>query len=139
MKGDRITMEHLVAQGSPPPDAPYSDIVVSGNLVAIAGQVGFDQDGSIVSPDIAGQTRQALDNMRRCLAAAGCTFADVLKVNAFLVDLDDFAEYNSVYVEYFKEPYPARTTVGAKLAVEGLKLEIEALAIRPNSVGGGES
>ena len=62
-----------------------------------AGQVGFDAQGDIVAGGIAAQTRQALENLRACLAAAGCTMDDVVKVTAFLVDLGDFAAYNEVY------------------------------------------
>ena len=71
-----------------------------------------------------------LDNIRACLAAAGCTLADVIKVNAFLTDLDNFDVYNAVYREYFSEPYPARTTVGAAIA-PGLLVEVEVIARRP--------
>ena len=69
--------------------------------------------------------------MASMLAAAGCGLEDVIKVNAFLTDLGNFAVYNAVYREYFKEPYPARTTVGAALA-PGLHVEVEVIARRPN-------
>src|SRR5436190_21541088 len=86
------------------PAAPFSPVVVSGALVYTAGQVGHDASGGIVPGGVEEQTRQALENLRLCLEAGGCTFADVLKVNAYLVNLDDFPAYNDVYRELFREP-----------------------------------
>jgi 2-iminobutanoate/2-iminopropanoate deaminase len=112
------------------PKVPYSPVVVSDDLVYTAGQAPFDTDGKLVSDDITEQTRQVLTNLRACLAAAGCGLEDVLKVNAYLTSLDDFPAYNAVYAEFFKEPYPARTTVQAGLV--GFKVEIEAVARKPS-------
>jgi len=112
------------------PKAPYSPVVVSGDHVYTAGQVAFDTSGAVVGDGMEAQTRQALTNVRHCLAAAGCGLEDVVKVNAYLSDLGDFDEYNAVYREFFTEPYPARTTVQAGLP-PGLLVEIEAVARRP--------
>jgi 2-iminobutanoate/2-iminopropanoate deaminase len=112
------------------PKVPYSPVVVSGDLVYTAGQAPFDKDGKLVSDDVAEQTRQVLTNLSACLAAAGCGLEDVLKVNAYLTSLDDFPAYNAVYAEFFKAPYPARTTVQAGLV--GFKVEIEAVARKPS-------
>ena len=112
------------------PKAPYSPVVVSGDHVFTAGQVAFDATGAVVAEDMDAQTRQVLRNVQSCLAAAGCTLEDVVKVNAYLADLGDFDAYNSVYREFFSEPFPARTTVQAGLP-PGLLVEIEAVARRP--------
>jgi reactive intermediate/imine deaminase len=109
------------------PKAPYSPVVVSGDHVFTAGQVAFDASGELVGSDIASQTRRALENVRASLAAAGCDLDDVVKVNAYLVDLGDFEGYNAVYREFFAAPYPARTTVQAGLP-PGVLVEIEAVA-----------
>lgn len=111
------------------PKAPYSPVVVSGDLVYTAGQVGMDATGTLVSDDVGEQTHQTLRNIGACLEAAGCGFGDVIKVNAYLADLADFPVYNEIYRQYFGEPYPARTTVQAGLV--GFKVEIEAVARRP--------
>jgi 2-iminobutanoate/2-iminopropanoate deaminase len=116
-------------EGLATPAAPYSPVVVSGDLVFTAGQIGGDASGKIAE-GIEAQVRQALDNVRTAVRAAGCELSDVIKVNAYLVSLDDFAVYNEIYREYFSEPYPARTTVGAALA-PGLLFEIEAIARKP--------
>jgi reactive intermediate/imine deaminase len=111
------------------PKPPYSPVVVTGDLVFTAGQAPFDEEGNLVSDDVAEQTRQTLRNLGRCLEAAGCSFDDVIKVNAYLADLADFPAYNEVYAEFFTPPYPARTSVQAGLV--GFKVEIEAIARRP--------
>jgi 2-iminobutanoate/2-iminopropanoate deaminase len=112
------------------PKAPYSPVVVSGDHVYTAGQVAFDETGTVVSGAIDAQTRRALENVKACLEAAGCGLDHVVKVNAFLADLADFEGYNEVYREYFTAPYPARTTVQAGLP-PGLLVEIEAVARLP--------
>jgi 2-iminobutanoate/2-iminopropanoate deaminase len=114
------------------PAAPYSPVVVSDDLVVTAGQVAFDRDGKIVSDEIEAQTRQVLENLGKCLRAAGCDFSDVIKVNAFLTDLGNFETFNNLYRDYFFEPYPVRTTVQVGLA-PGLLVEVEAVARRPSA------
>ena len=125
-----MTRHALQPEGLATPKAPYSPVVISGDHVFTAGQVGFDETGELVPGGIAEQTRQALENVRNCLRAAGCELADVVKVTAFLADLVEFAAYNDVYRGYFDAPYPARTTVQAGLPA-GLLVEIEAVARRP--------
>ena len=119
-----------VPDGVVTPRSPYSPVIRSGDLVYTAGQVAFDANGDPVPGGIAEQTAQALANLEACLAAAGCTLDDVLKVNVFLVDLAEFAEFNEVYRAAFSPPYPARTTVQAGLAAP-LRVEIEAVARVP--------
>ena len=114
-------------EGVAVPKAPYSPVVVSGDLVYTAGQVGFDERGDVVAGGIEAQTQRTLENLTACLRAAGCELGDVLKVNAYLADLGDFEGFNRVYREFFDEPYPARTTVGASLP-STLLVEIEAVA-----------
>jgi 2-iminobutanoate/2-iminopropanoate deaminase len=112
------------------PAAPYSPVIESGDLVFTAGQVAHRADGTLIAGGIEEQTRQAIENVRTCLEAAGCGLADVLKVSAFLADLGDFAAFNAVYREYFAEPYPVRTTVGVNLP-GGILVEVDAIARRP--------
>jgi 2-iminobutanoate/2-iminopropanoate deaminase len=125
-----MTREAIQPPDVATPKAPYSPVVVSGDHVFTAGQVAFDANGDLVGSDIESQTRRALENVRASLAAAGCGLDDVVKVNAYLVDLADFDGYHAVYREFFAAPYPARTTVQAGLP-PGLLVEIEAVARRP--------
>ena len=112
------------------PTPPYSPVVVADRFVFTAGQVALRADGTLVDGGIEEQTRQVLDNVERCLAAAGCSMDDVVKVTAFLSDLGDFDGYNRVDAERFAAPSPARSTVGVRLA-DGLLVEIEAVASLP--------
>ena len=116
-------------EGVAVPKAPYSPVVVSGDLVYTAGQVGFDEQGELVPGGIEAQTRRALENLTACLRAGGCELSDVLKVNVYLADLAAFEGFNGVYREFFQEPFPARTTVGAALP-GAILVEIEAVARR---------
>ena len=111
-------------QGLPVPASPYSPVVRAGEMVYTSGQTGTGGDGA-VAEGVEAQTRQTLENVRVCLEAAGC-----VKVTAYLADMADFETYNAVYREFFTQPYPARTTVGAALA-PGLMVEIEAVAKLP--------
>lgn len=122
-------MTKLIPQpeGVARPSAPYSSVVVDGDLVYTAGQVAFDEQGELVAGGIEEQARRALANLAACLAAAGAGLADVLKVNVYLADLGDFPGFNAVYADVFPQPYPARTTVGVTLPA-GLLVEIEAVA-----------
>jgi 2-iminobutanoate/2-iminopropanoate deaminase len=121
----------LQPEGLATPKPPYSPVVISGETVYTAGQIANDPNGNLVQGGIAEQTRRALQNVRACVEAAGCSMADVVKVNAYLADLADFPDYNEVYVEFFDAPYPARTSVQAGLPA-GVLLEIEAVARRPS-------
>jgi len=119
----------LQPEGLAVPKPPYSPVVVSGDTVYTAGQIGNDPEGNLVEGGIAEQARRTLENVRTCVEAAGCTLDDVVKVNAYLADLGDFPAYNEVYVEFFSKPYPARTSVQAGLP-PGVMIEIEAVARR---------
>lgn len=117
---------------APVPGAPYAQSARIAWVVAAAGQVGFRPDTrETVSEDVAGQTRQVLANLTAALEASGASMDDVVKVGVFLAERDDFAAMNAVYKEAFTEPYPARTTVFVGLP-EGIKVEIDALAVLPN-------
>jgi 2-iminobutanoate/2-iminopropanoate deaminase len=125
-KGSRISHK---PEGVGEIDAPYSLVVSSGDLVFVSGQVPIDEHGQPTGGDFEEQMRVVMENIRRCLEAAGCGFDHVIKLNCFIGDYEDYAEYNRLYREYFEPPYPARTTVKAELL--GFGLEIDAIARRP--------
>ena len=82
--------------------------------------------GQIVGDTIEAQTAQTLENLKAVLEAGGASMAEVVKVSVHLTDLANFAAYNSVYVKYFPDPKPVRTTVGSQLL--GFMVEIDAIA-----------
>jgi 2-iminobutanoate/2-iminopropanoate deaminase len=112
---------------------PYSPVleVQADRLVVISGQVALDPQGNVVGEDIEEQTRYTLANCQRHLRSAGCGFADVFKVNAYLSDVSEWARFNAVYAEAMPHPRPARTTVGVVL-LPGLRVEIEMWAAKPS-------
>jgi 2-iminobutanoate/2-iminopropanoate deaminase len=113
--------------------SPYSPVleIDARQLVVLAGQVAMDAAGNVVGDDIEAQTRQTLENCRQRLEAAGCRFADVFKVNAYMADLSEWDRFNAVYAKIMPEPRPARTTVGAAL-MDGFRIEIEMWAVKPD-------
>jgi 2-iminobutanoate/2-iminopropanoate deaminase len=121
----------LHPEGVAPSPHPYSHVVVSGDLVFTSGQTPFDAERRLVEGGFEVQARQALDNLGRCLATAGCGFDDVLKTTVFLESLSDFSTWNAIYRSYFAEPYPARSTV--QVGLNGFLVEIEAVARRPGA------
>jgi reactive intermediate/imine deaminase len=104
--------------------------VRSGDLLFLSGTVGIDQArGQLAGPDIESQARQAMENLGRVLEAAGSSWDEVVKVTCFLVHAKrDFAGWNKVFRTYFPVDPPARTTVGADIAMEGALVEIELIA-----------
>jgi reactive intermediate/imine deaminase len=117
---------------APLPVASYSQAVLSGNILQVAGQgPGDPATGQLVRGGITEQTRQTLDNLAVILAAAGASFDDVVMMRVYLADLADFAAMNEVYATYVRAPFPARTTVGVTL-LGGMLVEIDALAVLDN-------
>jgi 2-iminobutanoate/2-iminopropanoate deaminase len=116
------------------PDAigPYSQAVAAGDYVFTSGQIGLDPaSGQLVEGGIEAQTRQVMANLAAVLAAAGLTFADVVKTTIFLIDMNDFTTVNGVYGESFEDgPKPARSTVAVAALPRGARVEIEAIALR---------
>ena len=111
------------------PISHYTHGVRFGDLVFVSGCVGIDADG-IIAPDVAAQARQALENVRRVLAEAGASLADVCKVTVYLTDVDDRPKINPVREELFGVARPASTLVEiSRLARPDAKVEIEAIAV----------
>ncbi|MBI5902531.1 MAG: RidA family protein [Deltaproteobacteria bacterium] len=120
---------------------PYSQGVKAGDFIFLSGQIPIDPaSGTVVPGGIAAQTRQVLKNLRMVLEEGGASMKDVVKTTVFLKDLSAFNEMNSVYGEFFTEPYPARATVEVRGLPRGVDIEIDAIALSnatPFSKGGG--
>jgi 2-iminobutanoate/2-iminopropanoate deaminase len=117
----------IQTEAAPTPIGPYSQGLVAGDFVFVAGQ------GPIVpgtrqkaGTSIEEQTEQTLKNVQAILEAAGASMADVVKVTAHLSDLSLFARFNAVYSRFFPDPKPVRTTVGSQLL--DILVEIDAIA-----------
>jgi 2-iminobutanoate/2-iminopropanoate deaminase len=113
----------------PRPVGPYSPAIVSGDLVFVSGQGPMNPDsGQLEKSDVGSEMKLVMENLRILLEAAGCTLDSIVKTTVYLADMDDFAKMNELYRTYFKEPYPARTTIQAARLPMGIKIEIEAIA-----------
>ena len=109
---------------------PLSPAVRAGDFVYVSGQVPVDACGQIVDGGIEAQTRQVFANLEAALALAGATLADVCKTTVWLEDARDFGAFNRVYMGYFGEKKPARSTTEARLMVDA-KVEIDVIAYKP--------
>ena len=110
---------------------PYSPVleIACSKLVVISGATSTDMSGKVLGDDVPSQTRYTLENCKKQLASAGCTFEDVIKTNVYITDLDHWDEMNKVYSEMMPKPFPARTCVGTKL-LPHLLIEIEMWAAK---------
>ncbi len=114
-------------ENSPTPGGPYRHAVRVGDLVWTAGQCGYRQDRSLVD-HLQGQIAQAFANLFAALEAAGATESDIVSVNVYLADSDDFDAMNVEYRKHLTEPYPVLTTITAGLR-PGVLFEINAQAV----------
>lgn len=122
--------EIIVSEKAPQALGPYSVAVKAGHFVYTAGQLGIDPKTNEFSPGgIDAETRQALENLKNVLEAAGSSLDQVVKTTVFLLDMSDFGAMNAVYGEFFTEAFPARSAVQvARLPKDGA-VEIEAVAL----------
>jgi len=125
-------IERINPPGVPAPRGPYSPAVRAGDFIYVSGQVPVNPStGELVKGDIGVETRQVLNNIKGILEGCGATMQDVVRCGVFLQDGNDFAAMNAVYVEFFGDAKPARTTVVAGFALAGIKVEIDAIAYKP--------
>jgi reactive intermediate/imine deaminase len=107
---------------------PYSQAVRAGNTVYFSGQIPLDpSNGELVTGDISFQTKRVFENLKAVCEAAGGSLAGIVRVGIYLTDLGNFAQVNTVMAEYFKEPYPARSTIGVASLPRGAQVEIDAI------------
>lgn len=110
---------------------PYSQAIEMNGFVYTSGQIPIDPaTGTIVEGGIKEQTRQSLLNVRAVIEEAGLTMAHVVKTTVFMADMNDFADMNGVYAEFFAEPFPARSAVAVKSLPKGALVEIEVVATK---------
>jgi reactive intermediate/imine deaminase len=113
------------------PRGPFSLGTKVGNMVFIAGQISQDNDGKTIgSGDVKHQTRVVIEKMQLILAQASMTLDDVVSTTVYLQNLSDYAGMNIIYSEFFERDFPARATVRADLAGEGLLVEISGIAVK---------
>jgi reactive intermediate/imine deaminase len=130
-----MTRREIRVEGLAEPISHYTDAVRAGDLLFVSGCVPVDGSGALVGgDDVVAQARQVFANVGAVLAAAGCAFADVVKVTVYLTDIGDRARINPVRQAVFGASRPASTLVEvSRLAVPGARIEVEAVALVPEA------
>ena len=124
-------MNVISTSKAPAAIGPYSQAIEVAGLVYTSGQIPIDPaTGKFAEGGIREQTRQSLLNVKAILEEAGLTLSDVVKTTVFMADMNDFADMNAIYSEFFSEPYPARSAVAVKSLPKGALVEIEVVASR---------
>ncbi len=121
--------EIINTQNAPAPIGPYNQAIKAGNTLYVSGQIALSpESGELVQGAVGEESRQVLNNVGAVLAAAGYSFADVVKTTIFLRDMGDFGAVNEVYGEYFTEQAPARETVAVAGLPKNVNVEISVVA-----------
>ncbi|MFO0685579.1 MAG: RidA family protein [Sandaracinus sp.] len=122
--------EPISTPDAPAAIGPYSQAIRTGDLLFTSGQIALDpKTGEMITGDVAAQAERVMDNLAAVLAAAGSSFARVVKTTIFLTDLGDFKVVNEIYGKRFAGgPPPARSTVQVAALPRGAKVEIELVA-----------
>ena len=109
---------------------PYSQGIDIGNLIFFSGQIPLNPETGEMPEGIEAQTKQALENVKGLLESQGLDFSHVVKTAVFLDNMDDFNTVNSIYAQYFVEPYPARSAVEVGRLPKGALIEVEIIACK---------
>jgi 2-iminobutanoate/2-iminopropanoate deaminase len=119
-------MEHITTEKLPGRGGPYSHAVKINNLLFLSGQRPVNPVDGSISEDFRTQARQVFANIGTVLTECGSAYAKVAKVNVYLADIKEFATLNEIYLEFFSEPFPARTTISCVL--RDILIEVDAIA-----------
>src|SRR5690242_15115766 len=109
-----------------PPVGPFSQAIEVGGFLYFSGQVGQDPaTGKLVAGGLAAETERVLQNLSAVLKAAGKSFDDVVRAGVYLTNMTDYVAMNGIYAKHFRQPFPARTTIGVATLPLGARVEIE--------------
>jgi len=126
----------ISTDAAPAAVGPYSQAVRAGALLFLSGQLGIDPASGRLAEGFAAQARQALANMAAVLSAAGANLEQVASVDVFVTNLEWFAEFNTVYAQFFGAHRPARAVIGVAALPLGALVEIRAVAVMDAGEGG---
>ena len=122
--------EHRAVNLSDAKGLPFSNGMVVGKTLYIAGHEGEDASGKLVPGGITPETKAALENIGKVVKAAGFELKDIVSVTVYLADIHDFPEMNSVYATFMPDPKPVRATIQAAALVGNARIEISAIAVK---------
>ncbi len=118
-------MKEIKTTNAPAAIGPYSQAIVSGNMLYTSGQIPVDPATGNIPDGVEAQAHQVFKHIKSLLAAAGAQMSQVVKTCVFIQNMDDFATINEIYAQYFTEPYPARSCVEVAKLPKGVLLEVE--------------
>ena len=121
--------EKISACKAPAEISAYSNAIKCGNMIFVSGQLPVNPETGQKPKTIADQTRQVIENIRNILADAGATLDNVVKTTVYLQEMYLFSQMNEVYVEAFKEPYPARTSMAVKELPQAALVSLDVVAV----------
>jgi len=126
-----MAKEIINTDNAPAPIGPYSQAVLTGNLLFISGQVALKPGtGDLAMADIIEETHQVMQNLKAILTEAAMDFGNVVKTTIFLSDMNLFGQVNEIYGKYFSGDFPARETVAVKTLPKNVNVEISMIAAR---------
>ena len=121
-------MKEIKTNNAPSAVGPYSQAVVTGNIVFTSGQIPVNPSTGEIPDGIDAQANQVFQNLKNLLEASGTSIEKVVKTTVFIQNMKDFMAVNAVYDKYFKEPYPARSCVEVSKLPKDVLIEVEAIA-----------
>jgi 2-iminobutanoate/2-iminopropanoate deaminase len=141
-------IEHTSKQGAamaatdkrqyiPPPggagDMPFSNAVIAGDTIYLAGHIGFEPATRKVPEDVEKEAHLMLDALRDTLTRCGLTLQDVVSLTVYCSDVSLFDRFNAVYRTYLRAPFPARAFIGSAPLLFGARFEIQGIAVKPEA------
>jgi 2-iminobutanoate/2-iminopropanoate deaminase len=124
-------LQHIHGPGVINSPLPFSPAIRAGDFVFVSGMASADENGKLIPDTFENEARRTYENIKRVLAAAGLDFPRVVQVRCYLSDKKDWDDHNRIYREYFKEPFPARTTLIGCLG-DFVKYEVDCVAYAGN-------
>ncbi|MBE6965827.1 MAG: RidA family protein [Ruminococcaceae bacterium] len=121
-------MKEIQTNNAPAAVGPYSQAVVTNNMLFTSGQIPVNPLTGEIPDGIEAQANQVFTNLKNLLEAAGTSLAKAVKTTVFIQNMDDFAKVNQIYEAYFSAPYPARSCVEVSKLPKGVLIEVEAIA-----------
>lgn len=123
--------ESIFSNEAPNPIGPYSQAIISNNILYISGQIALNKyNNKIINHDLKLETHQVMKNIQFILLSANMTFKNIVKTSLFIKNINDFNIINNIYSKYFNNtnPYPARETIEVSSLPKGVNIEISAIA-----------
>lgn len=125
-----VAQERKAVNLSPARGLPFSDGIIAGNTLYVAGQEGTDASDKLVTGGIGPETTAALGNIEKVIKAAGFEMKDIVSVTVYLADIHEFPDMNKIYKSVMPDPKPARATIQAAALVNNARIEVSVIAVK---------